>query len=266
MPVVSLAQRAGRGETSGRVVNTTPYYEDDQVTLYHGDCRSFMLGVLEPNSIDTIVTDPPYGDTSLEWDKAVEGWQDRAMHLTSSMWCFGSLRYWMSNYYAFLAGWQYGQEIVWEKHNGSSFQADRFKRVHEIVVHWYQGQWRNLYRDVPVETGHRRITARRGANRTPHTGDIGEDTYDSTDRLMRSVVYVRSEHGRAVHPTQKPLGILRPLIEFSCPPGGVVLDPFAGSGSTLLAAREMGRQAIGIERDENYCRVAASRLAQGVLA
>jgi site-specific DNA-methyltransferase (adenine-specific) len=70
---------------------------------------------------------------------------------------------------------------------------------------------------------------------------------------------------RALHPTEKPLGILAPLIAYSCPPGGAVLDPFAGSGSTLEAARASGRHAIGIEADERYCEVAARRLSQGDL-
>jgi site-specific DNA-methyltransferase (adenine-specific) len=82
---------------------------------------------------------------------------------------------------------------------------------------------------------------------------------------MRSVLQVRSEHGRAVHPTQKPLGILSPLISYSVPPGGLVLDPFMGSGSTLLAARQLGRRAIGIEADEAYCKAAVQRLGQGEL-
>lgn len=83
---------------------------------------------------------------------------------------------------------------------------------------------------------------------------------------MRSVQYVRSEHGRAVHPTQKPLGILRPLIEYSCPRDGILLDPFAGADSSLLAARDLGRRAVGIEISEEYCEATIARLAQGVLA
>jgi DNA modification methylase len=81
----------------------------------------------------------------------------------------------------------------------------------------------------------------------------------------REVVGQR-EDGRAVHPTQKPLGILSPLIRYSVPGGGLVLDPFMGSGSTLLAARQLGRRAIGIELDEGFCRAAVRRLGQGELS
>ena len=67
------------------------------------------------------------------------------------------------------------------------------------------------------------------------------------------------------HPCEKPESMLRHMVEVSTRPGGLVLDPFAGSGSTLEAARNAGRRAIGIERDERYCEVIASRLSQGVL-
>ncbi len=82
---------------------------------------------------------------------------------------------------------------------------------------------------------------------------------------MRSVIQIRSCHGDAVHPTQKPLGIISPLIEYSCPPGGVIFVPFSGAGSELLAAKMSGRSAIGCETQEKYCEVTATRLSQGVL-
>jgi site-specific DNA-methyltransferase (adenine-specific) len=82
---------------------------------------------------------------------------------------------------------------------------------------------------------------------------------------MRSVLRVRSTHGYAEHPTQKPIGILEPLIAYSCPPGGLVLDPFAGVGSTLVAAKNLGRSAIGIEIQGKYVAAAERRLAQEIM-
>ena len=240
---------------------TEPFYDDGQITLYCGDCRPMLLDVVA----DVVVTDPPYGDTSLDWDQRVSDW----VHLLRApqLWCFGSMRFWLEQS-AHFAGWTYGQEIVWEKHNGSSFHADRFKRVHELALHFYRGPWATLHHLTPTTNDATARTVRR-KQRPPHTGHIERSAYASEDggpRLMRSVLNVRSEHGRAVHPTQKPLGILRPLIEYSCPPDGLVFDPFAGSGSTLIAARDLGRKAVGIEIDESYCEAAVARLAQGVLA
>jgi len=82
---------------------------------------------------------------------------------------------------------------------------------------------------------------------------------------MRSVIEVRSCHGYADHPTQKPVGILGPLIEYSCPPRGALFDPTSGAGSSLVTAKQMGRRSVGVEIDEQQCENTARRLSQGVL-
>lgn len=239
-------------------------YEDEFVKLWCGDSRQWMTE-RDNGQAAAVITDPPYGDTSLEWDHRCDGWQQLAAWQAPQLWCFGSLRFHLAEREEFEdAGWKLGQEVIWEKHNGSGFHADRFKRVHEIAVHWYRGEWASLHREVPVTMDATARTLRR-KTRPRHTGHIEAGAYASEDggpKLMRSVQYVRSEHGRAVHPTQKPLGILRPLIAYSVPPGGLVLDPFAGSGSTLLAARESGRKAEGCEINPDYCEAAIGRLSQ----
>lgn len=240
----------------------TPYYQDDAVTIYHGDMRDLSLP-----SVAAVVTDPPYGETSLTWDQWVDAWPSKVQDLTNQMWCFGSFRMFF-NHAAEFNGWRLGQEVVWEKHNGSGFHADRFRRVHELATHWYRGQWSALTINPQTTNDATARTVRR-KGRPAHMGHIEATPYASQDggpKLMRSVLYVRSEHGTAVHPTQKPVGILEPLIRYSTNLGDTVLDPFAGSGSTLVAAKLSGRKAIGVEADETYCEAAANRLAQGVLA
>lgn len=243
---------------------SAPYYADDAVTLYHGDTLEVLpaLGL----AADCIVTDPPYGETSLEWDRWPVGWPDLVSLAATSMWCFGSMRMFLDRREQFV-NWQLSQDVVWEKHNGSGFHADRFRRVHEHALHWYRGSWAEVYRDPQVTNDATRRTVRR-KGRPPHLGEIGNSSYTSIDggpRLMTSVMFAPSMHHRAIHPTEKPVGVLEPLIRYACPPGGVVLDPFAGSGSTLDAARAAGRRAIGIEAREDYCEAIARRLSQGVL-
>ncbi len=188
---------------------------------------------------DLILADPPFGDTSLRWDRRVEDWQTVARNLikpTGSMWVFGSMRFLGETYTRFIGGgWRYAQDIVWEKHNGSAFHADRFKRVHEHAVQFYRDDapWGQIYNDVQKTADATARTVRR-KRRPPHTGHIEASTYTSEDggpRMMRSVIYMRSCHGEAIHPTEKPVGLLEILIRTSCPPDGLIGDFFAGSGA-----------------------------------
>jgi site-specific DNA-methyltransferase (adenine-specific) len=82
---------------------------------------------------------------------------------------------------------------------------------------------------------------------------------------MRSVLQVRSTHGYAENETQKPIGIIAPLIAYGCPLGGTVFDPFMGAGSVLVAAKLAGCRAIGVDVREDQCEIAARRCSQEVL-
>lgn len=233
-----------------------PYFEDAGITIYHADCRE-ILPLLAP--VDVVIADPPYGVTSLVWDRRVEGWLDLVP--ARNVWCFGSLRFFMNAAKQF-STWTYAQEIVWEKHNGSMFHADRFRRVHEFAVQFYKGAWADIWKRAVTTPDATKRTLRR-KTRPAHSGHIENGAYASDDggpRLQRSVIYARSEHGTAVHPTQKPVEIIEPLLEYSCPPEGVALDPMMGSGTTLIAAMRLHRRAIGIEVDERFCALAAERV------
>lgn len=255
-------------------MSLTPYYADDWVTLYHGDCRG-ILPDLDLIPVGLVVADPPYGETSLDWDVPVRDWLPLVQQV-GYLWCFGSLRMFMSQATAF-SGWRFSQdvagidELVWEKHNGSNFAADRFKRVHELVGLFYRGRWDEHYHQ-PVTTPTsraRRVTYRPDHDQPAHTGKIGRRRDYRRDEggplLMRSVIYARNEHRQAIHPTQKPEEVVGPLVEYACRPGGTVLDPFAGSSTTLRVAKDRNRHAIGIELDEAMCEKAALRLGQEVL-
>lgn len=238
-----------------------PYYEDASVRLYHGDCREIVPAL--NLAADCVITDPPYGETSLAWDRWPDGWPSVAATITDDLWCFGSMRMFFDRLPEF-SEWRLGQEIVWEKQDGSGFATDRFRRVHEFAVQWYRGAWTDLRRETPrLGTKGPDKSVRRRALDPAHHGSRGESAYvDDGTRLQRSVIGVPNCHGRALHPTEKPSGILVPLIQYSCPKYGTVVDLFAGSGSTLRTAKDLGRMAVGIEADEAYCEVAASRLAQ----
>jgi site-specific DNA-methyltransferase (adenine-specific) len=260
-----------------------PYYADDDVALYKGDCREIVptLGL----TADLIVADPPYAETSLAWDRWPDGWPSVLASAASSMWCFGSMRMFLERTGEFV-NWKLSQDIigrddegeplsgdvnvVWEKPHGAGMAADRFRRVHEHAVHWYRGPWNAVHHDPP-RVPYFGEDSRHGYSRSGtdgHTGALKPGyrwTEDGT-RLMRSVIQAPTMWRRgAIHKTEKPVELLGPLIGYACPRGGIVLDPFAGSGSTAVAARMSGRRAVLIEGDEACCEAIVRRLAQDVL-
>lgn len=244
---------------------TEPYYQDDRVTLYRGDMREILpaLGV----KADACVADPPYGETSLTWDRWVDGWPALAAGCTSSMWCFGSMRMFLGRRDEF-ADWRLSQDVVWDKAVGTGLFNDRFRRSHECILHFYRGTWAEFGYIAPrVKSGGRNRgthkQGRQGDGERAFGGGITQDGawIDDGTRIALSVIRHANLRGKAIHPTEKPVAILAPLIEYAVPPGGLVLDPFAGSASTLLTARQLGRRAIGIEANEEYCHKAAERLS-----
>ncbi|HEX8894433.1 MAG TPA: site-specific DNA-methyltransferase [Terriglobales bacterium] len=220
---------------------------------------------------DACITDPPYGDTSLEWDRRCEGWMvqvSRVLKPNASIWVFGSMRFIATLFDEMDAyGFKYAQDIVWQKQNGTGFQNDRFRRVHEHAVQFYRGAWADVYKEPQFTLDAIAKTVK--ARKPPaHTGDIKSASYETFDggpRLQRSVIDVSNEQGNAVHPTQKPLGIIAPLVRYSVPAGGIVIDPFMGSGSVGIAAELLGRRFAGCELNPEYQGLLAERQRQADL-
>lgn len=232
-----------------------------------GDCRKVMKS-MPAACADACITDPPYGDTSLVWDRQCVGWLEgvaRVLKPAASIWVFGSMRF-LAGIFSEMdeAGFKYAQDIVWEKQNGSGFHADRFRRVHEHAIQFYRGAWGDVFKEPQFTNDARAKTVRR-KTRPTHTGHIENGHYVSEDggpRLVRSVIDVANEHGTALHPTQKPLGIIAPLIAYSVPRDGVVLDPFLGSGSTAITAKMLARHWIGCENDPIAMEMQRIRLSE----
>ena len=244
---------------------STPYYADESVTLYHGDFREVLPELdLQP---DLVIADPPYGETSLEWDRWPDGWPSVVANHARSMWCFGSMRMFLERRDEF-SDWSMSQDLVWEKHNGSSLHSDRFKRVHENAIHWYRGPWADIHHDTPTTPDAVARAVRKKARPAQWIGATGENIYRSEDggpRLARSVLYARSMHGRAINETEKPVEFLEYLLRYGAPRGGLIVDVFAGSASTGVAARHLGMKAVLFEKRKSQCEAAARRLDQGVL-
>ena len=211
-----------------------PYYQDDSVTLYLGDCREIDAWL----SADVLVTDPPYG-MALKTG-ARKGWTSRWTGVTiagdgSTDDRDGVLAAWGERPAIMFGTWKTPQPagvretLVWDKVVSTGMGA--------LDIPW-RPSWEAIY-----IIGH---------------GFVGRRSHGVLRHSLPTLAPDRKDH-----PTVKPLTLMRELIA-KCPPG-VIADPFAGSGSTLRAAKDLGRHAIGVEIDERYCEVIAKRLAQDVL-
>lgn len=232
----------------------TPYYEDDLVTLFHGDCRA-LLHELADESVDCVITDPPYTERTHK-NATTNKAGDRAHALTGDR-GFASitdadLRELVAEMGRVTRGWvvstlDYRHAVAFDVDPPTGLKVQRL------------GVW--------VKT-----------NPTPQiTGDRPAQGWESIAYMHRADRRSKwnggGKHGNFVtpipppegHPTAKPLGMVADWVRLFTNPGDTVLDPFAGSGTTLRAAKDEGRKAVGIELDERYCEVIAKRLSQDTL-
>lgn len=236
------------------------------IEIHQADMRERVASIGEA-TVDLVLTDPPYGETSLPWDRWPAGWPQlmrRVLKPSGTMWVFGSLRMFFDNLADF-DGFRFVQDVVWEKHNGSGFLVDRFRRVHEHACQFQLAgaPWADVYANPQFTNDARARVLRRKEKPAHWTGQRGPSSYRSEDggpRLMRSVMYAASSHGNSDHPTQKPIEIVEPLLLYSCPPQGLILDPFAGSGTTGVVAQRHGRRAILIEANPKFAETCKRRV------
>jgi site-specific DNA-methyltransferase (adenine-specific) len=247
-----------------------PYYVDDQITLWLGDMREVLPSLdVQP---DACVADPPYGVTSATWDRWPDGWVDAVgavLPASASLWCFGTAATFL-RHTADFTGWKMAQEALWLKRNGSGpGSRDRLLVVHEWAYHWYRGRWTDLHHEWEREQVYAADkSARRPASAVAHRRPDRTTSYiDDGYRQPRSVRIIEapSVRYRRRHQDEKPLAVVAELVRECTPPGGLVLDCFAGSGTTGEAARLIGRRAVLIEQDERSCEQIALRLTGDAL-
>ena len=214
-----------------------PFYQDDWVTLYHGDCLELAdLWTVA----DVLVTDPPYG---MSYDSGwVRGRSRPVANDESTAARDAALELWGDRPWLTFGTWREPRPpgvmhlLVWDKTDGvgpgmGDLQS-AFGTSHEEI--YLGGLWR-------------KTTTRRG----------------SVIRTSEAMGNPSGLVARTGHPTPKPQSLMQVLV--AAAPPGVVTDPFAGSGSTLVAAKALGRKAIGVELEARYAEIAARRLSQDVL-
>jgi len=202
-----------------------PYYQDDAVTIYHADCRE-ILPQLEP--VDAVLTDPPYG---INWiprinNRAAMIGDDEEFNPAFLMGAGKQHLFWGANYFANKLP-NSEAWFIWLKQPPTFDDCRKTYAPCEMAWSDFGGKPR-----------------------------IKHHCWDGNFRAG-------DQGGRFLHPAQKPLEIMKWVI--GAADGEIILDPFMGSGTTLRAAKDLGRKAIGIEIEEKYCEIAAKRMSQEVL-
>ena len=228
----------------GAIKVANPYWSQDNLTLYLGDCLEVMAR-MEPESVSCVVTDPPYNvgkdfgkgrkadlrDDYNDWLRSV--WENCGRLVrTGGFLCYTNRIAHLPIGMAPPQPWRLFHVAVWHKPLALA------GCWYSIAPHW-----------EPI------IILVKGKPWRPFRSE-----FVMSDVRDHNVVTDGVAGG---HPTVKPVRLMIDLIEFSCPPNGTVLDPFVGTGTTLVAARKLGRQAVGIELSEAYCRQAVRRLTLG---
>jgi len=202
----------------------TPYYEQDGIVIYHGDCRDMLPSL---DKVDLVLTDPPYG--------------------LGNRWTGGT---WGSNP-------MYADAKEWDQRISQALLDQVIRAGENAII------WGGNYFTLPPCRGFL-LWVKIPKMDTMSDAEYAWTTFDFVAKLYEQT---RNNDGKRSHPTQKPQRLFRWCIEFASARtlNQTILDPFMGSGTTLRAAKDLGRKAIGIEIEEKYCEVAANRLAQGVL-
>lgn len=232
--------------------------------IINGDCLEAMEGM----SADCLITDPPYGCTRNEWDHEIElarFWELAKRAVTpGGVFCLFcqmpfAARLYMSNPKMFRYEWVYVKPTL------TGFLDARKKplRAHELV-HVFCDRQPPYNPQMGAGEPYRKS---RNGNSTNYGKALRVLSESNGERCPKSILDVRHENAFYTvspefrrHPTQKSVRALEYLIKTYTKPGDVVLDPFMGSGSTGVAAINTGRKFVGIEREREWCEVAARRL------
>jgi len=207
----------------------SPYYEKDGVTIYHGNCSEFMPQI----NADVMLTDPPYG---INYKSGWSGKLDRSIHGDKNTMLRDSI----------LNCWDKSALVF------GTWRRPRPNQTRMVLIWDTKGALGMGDLTLPWKPSHQEIYVIGSEFNGKRTSDV----------LTFAPVQSMAVNGRK-HPHEKPVALLRELIN-KCN-GNVIFDPFCGSGSTLVAAKLEGRRAVGIEIEEKYCEIAASRLRQSML-
>lgn len=240
-----------------------PYYERDGIQIWHGDCREVLpfLG-----AVDHVITDPPYNVSA----RAVGGRANTTIGSVPRK--DGTSREIIRDFGEWDHAWDpepfVGAVAGLIRPGGSliaftsEFLFEPYTRTglnHRAMLYWRKSNPNPAFRKFVVRAIEMAVWQTNGGGWTFNEGGYRPNVWDGP-------ILNENTDEKRLHPTQKPEWLMREWVQLFTNAGEVVLDPYMGSGTTLRAAKDLGRRAVGIELDERYCEGAAKRLSQEVLA
>ena len=244
-----------------------PVYRQDGIELYHGDCLEIMPLLNQP--CDAIIADPPYQTTRNTWDRIIDPkmlWflYHGLMRPRTPVLMFASGIFTAKMAVSNADEWRY--DLVWDKEavTGHLNAKKQPLRAHENILVFYADA--PFYDPQMVYTG--RSSHSRGKKKERTVNHYGG--FENTEvidqegfQYPRSILAFKRPKVKGGHPTQKPIALMEWIIRSFTRPGDLVLDNVCGAGTTLVAARNCGRRAIGIELHDPYVEIALARLQSG---
>ena len=236
----------------------------DMYELMQGDCLELMKNIPD-GSVDMVLTDPPYGTTACKWDSIIPFepmWEQlkRIVKPNGAIVLFGAEPFSSLLRCSNIKGFKY--DWIWEKSKATGFLNSKKQplRAHEVISVFYSKP--PTYNPQMVEG----VSYNKGVRKEQTDNDVygsfkQVEVKSDGLRFPRSVQYFKTaELEGGFHKTQKPVALLEYLIKTYTNEGETVLDFTAGSGSTIVAALNTNRKAIGIEKVEGYFNIAKDRI------
>jgi DNA modification methylase len=240
-----------------------------EIQLLHGDCLELMKQIPD-QSIDAIITDPPYGTTNCKWDSVIDFtlmWSElnRIIKPNGAIVLFGSQPFTSALIMSNIKNYKY--DWVWDKKSGLGFLDSKFRplKSHEnISVFGIIGSGVSNGSKVPIKYNPQGVISTTKTNRNKPSNILNSEPkkreFKNSSTGYPKTIIQFSKDKINKHPTQKPLELMEYLIKTYTNENETVLDFTMGSGSTGIAAKNLNRNFIGIEKDDNYFEIAKKRI------
>lgn len=237
-------------------------YDCDGVIVINANSLTLREFPLRPYNL--VLTDPPYGFTKNHWDNSIDlvsMWQQLERHcLGTTPFIFTSVQPFTTDLINSKRKW-FKYEWIWDKRTRSNYLNSRKQpqRQTENIVVFYKSQC--LYNPQGVFYSPIVSSRSEGIGHQSYGDHKKQDVLSDYQGYPSNLISMKTENG--IHPTQKPVALMEYLIKTYTNEGDTILDMFAGSGTTLVAAKNTGRKAVGIEINPSYCDTIIKRLTNG---